>query len=178
MKASVGDRILIASNRLDHPLREGRVVEVRHPDGTPPYVVEWFDTGQIGLLFPGPDAFVEHPAAAPGDTQPVRPEAPKPRESSSSPDPAGQPRHVKSWQVEVSLFESGDETSAHAVLVAEVPGIEARGWAHRRPGDADVPEIGDEIAVARALRRLSDRLLGIAADDITEIEGQPVVLAR
>ena len=179
MKASVGDRIVIASNRLDHPLREGRVVEVRHPDGTPPYVVEWFDTGQTGLLFPGPDAFIEHPAATPVDAQPASTtEAPKPREASSNPAAAGQARHVKSWQVEVSVFESGDETSAHAVLVAEVPGIEARGWAHRRPGDADVPEIGDEIAVARALRRLSDRLLGIAADDITEIEGQPVVLVR
>src|SRR6185369_14868971 len=60
MKASVGDRIVIASNRLDHPLRDGKIVECPHDDGSPPYVVEWSDTGQTGLFFPGPDAHVEH----------------------------------------------------------------------------------------------------------------------
>jgi hypothetical protein len=60
VKASVGDRIVIASNRLDRPLRDGRIVECRHEDGSPPYVVAWSDTGQAGLFFPGPDAHVQH----------------------------------------------------------------------------------------------------------------------
>jgi hypothetical protein len=60
MKASVGDRIVIASNRLDSPLRDGKIVECRHDDGSPPYVVEWAETGQTGLFFPGPDAQVQH----------------------------------------------------------------------------------------------------------------------
>ena len=60
MRASVGDRIVIASNRLDHPLRDGKIVECRNADGSPPYVVEWSDTGQTGFFFPGPDAHVEH----------------------------------------------------------------------------------------------------------------------
>ena len=35
---------------------------VRHytADGTPPYLVHWLDTGQVTLLYPGPDAHVEH----------------------------------------------------------------------------------------------------------------------
>ena len=167
MKASVGDRIVIASNRLDHPLRDGKIVECRHDDGTPPYVVEWSDTGQTGLFFPGPDAHVQHP----GDVGTAQ------QAAVTAPSGEIQPgRDVKTWQVEVSVFESEGDTTAHAVLVAEVPGVDATGRTYRNPHDADVPEIGDEIAVARALRRLSDRLLGVAAEDIAALEGHPVVL--
>ena len=168
MRASVGDRIVIASNRLDHPLRDGKIVECRNEDGTPPYVVEWSDTGQTGFFFPGPDAHVQHFA-----DEDVRPRPAGDQQSGEVRQPQ---RHVKTWRVEVSLFESGDDTTAHAVLVAEVPGIDATGRAYRHPHDPDVPEIGDEVAVARALRRLSDRLLGVAADDIAALEGHPVVL--
>jgi hypothetical protein len=167
MKASVGDRIVIASNRLDHPLRDGKIVECRHDDGSPPYVVEWSDTGQTGLFFPGPDAHVEHE----GDEDVAVRQAVT--------EQAGEVqsgRDVKTWQVEVSVFESEGDTTAHAVLVAEVPGVDATGRTYRNPHDADVPQIGDEIAVARALRRLSDRLLGVAAEDIAALEGHPVVL--
>jgi len=161
MKASVGDRIVIASNRLDRPLRDGRVVECRHEDGSPPYVVEWSDTGQTALFFPGPDAHVQQLGGEVPAQQQVG---------------AASARHIKTWRVEVSLFESEGDTTAHAVLVAEVPGIEAKGSARRHPLDADVPEIGDEVAVARALRRLSDRLLGVASHDIAALEGHPVEL--
>ncbi len=161
MKASVGDRIIIAATRLDGPVRDGRIVEVRHEDGSPPYLVQWADTGQQALVFPGPDAFVQ--SAEPGTPEAEAAHAPL--------------RHVRSWQVRIDLFEAGEETSAHAVLITEAPQhLDARGKAHRRSGDEDVPEIGDEIAVARALRQLSERLLGTAADDISAIEGRPVSL--
>ncbi|NLT56986.1 MAG: DUF1918 domain-containing protein [Actinomycetales bacterium] len=65
MKAAVGDRIVIASNHVDGAVRTGRIVEVRHPDGTPPYVVEW-STGETAVVFPGPDARIES-AEAPAD---------------------------------------------------------------------------------------------------------------
>lgn len=166
MKASVGDRIVIASNRLDRAVRDGKIVECRNEDGSPPYLVQWSDTGQTGFFFPGPDAHVQH--FADEDT--------RPREAGDQPSgEVQQPkRHVKTWRVEVSLFECGDDTTAHAVLVAEVPGIDATGRAH--PHDPDVPEIDDEVAVARALRRLSDRLLGVAADELDALQGHPVVL--
>jgi hypothetical protein len=167
MRAAVGDRIVIASNRLDHPLRDGKIVECRNVDGSPPYIVEWSDTGQTGFFFPGPDAQVQHFADQEQAKEVV----------ATSPTEDVQPhRHVKTWRVEINLFESDADTSAHAVLVAEVPGIDAEGHAYRHPHDSDVPEIGDEVAVARALRRLSDRLLGVAADDIAALEGHPVVL--
>ena len=55
MRASVGDTIIVASSVVAGAVREGRVVEVRHPDGTPPFEVEWSDTGERTLVFPGPD---------------------------------------------------------------------------------------------------------------------------
>lgn len=58
MRASVGDTIIVASNVVHGAVREGRVIEVRHPDGTPPFEVEWSDTGEHTLVFPGPDARV------------------------------------------------------------------------------------------------------------------------
>lgn len=176
MKASVGDRIVVASNRVERPVRDGRIVECRHEDGSPPYVVEWADTGQTGLFFPGPDAQVQ-PSAGDIPAQQPSPAPAEPDQPATDQPPTAQPpRHVKTWQVQVSLFESGDETTAHAVLAAEVPGIEARGSARRNPHDPPVPEIGDEVAVARALRRLSDRLLGAASEDISALEGHRVTL--
>jgi hypothetical protein len=154
MRASVGDRIVVASNQVDQPVRDGKIIELRHPDGTPPYVVQWSDSGHTGLVFPGPDAHVE-----PGEAGAAA-EAP----------PA---RHVKRWRVDVDVFEAGDDTTAHAVLVAEtVSRLDASGAAHRGPRDPSVPEIGDEVAVARALRRLADRLLGVASDDIAGVSGE------
>ena len=156
MKASVGDRIVIASDRLDRPSRDGQIIECRNVDGSPPYLVEWSDTGRTSLFFPGADAHVSHQGDVDTHHEP--------------------PRHVKTWRVELNLFESGDSTTAHATLLAEAPGIDAVGRARRSPRDANVPEIGDEVAAARALRRLADRLLGTASDDIAAVEGLPVSL--
>jgi hypothetical protein len=60
MYAAVGDRLVIHAHYLDAPNRDGEVLEVRHTDGTPPYLVRWSDTGHTTLVFPGPDATVEH----------------------------------------------------------------------------------------------------------------------
>jgi hypothetical protein len=60
MKASVGDRIVVNANHVDGPVRDGEIIELRHEDGTPPYVVRWSDTGHTAVVYPGPDAHVEH----------------------------------------------------------------------------------------------------------------------
>jgi hypothetical protein len=59
MFARRGDRIVVRSQHLGNPDRDGEVIEVRHADGSPPYVVRWSDTGHESLFFPGPDAFVD-----------------------------------------------------------------------------------------------------------------------
>lgn len=60
MKAQVGDRIVVASNKVDGHVRVGKVVGARGTDGSPPYEVEWEDDGHRTTIFPGPDTHVEH----------------------------------------------------------------------------------------------------------------------
>lgn len=60
MYAAVGDRLVIHAHHLDVPDRDGEILEVRRADGSPPYRVRWFDDGHETLVFPGPDATVEH----------------------------------------------------------------------------------------------------------------------
>jgi hypothetical protein len=60
MLADVGDRLVVRSTHVDGPVRNGEIIEVRHTDGSPPYVVRWSDSGQEALVYPGPDAYVEH----------------------------------------------------------------------------------------------------------------------
>jgi hypothetical protein len=59
MKAHVGDRLVIRSRQVDGAVRHAEIVELRHPDGSPPYVVRWSDSGHEALVFPGDDAYVE-----------------------------------------------------------------------------------------------------------------------
>jgi Domain of unknown function (DUF1918) len=64
MQVCPGDRIVIRGHKLGEPNRDGRVIEVHGPDGGPPYLVEWSDSGRQSLFFPGADATVEHFEAA------------------------------------------------------------------------------------------------------------------
>jgi len=63
MLAAPGDRIIVHAPRLGGHDRDGEVVAVRGPEGGPPYVVRWSDTGKETLLFPGPDTELHHHGA-------------------------------------------------------------------------------------------------------------------
>jgi uncharacterized protein DUF1876/uncharacterized protein DUF1918 len=165
MKAEVGDRIVVASGTLHRPIRDGEILQVGE-GGAGPYVVRWSD-GNESLFFPGPDAHVEHVSREAGDSD-DQPGA----EATSDSQP------TKTWSVDIYLYEDQNATSANAVLRSDVPGaLDVRGEARRRPADPDLPKVGDEVAVARALRRLADRLLEMASNDLTDVEGRPVSLS-
>ncbi len=84
---------------------------------------------------------------------------------------------IKTWHVELFIDEEGDRTAARAVLhTGSTSHVQGRGVTRRAPHDPDVPEIGDEVAAARALHELADDLLRTAAGDIAAIEHQPVRL--
>lgn len=86
---------------------------------------------------------------------------------------------MRDWTVHVSVFEHEDDTEARAVLVADAPEhLVATGEAHRSPHDSPVAEIGDEVAVARALRHLADRLLDTAERDIEDLTGEDARVRR
>jgi hypothetical protein len=62
MIAAIGDRIILEAAHLGDLRRVGVITAVAHADGGPPYEVRWLDDGRTTLIFPGPEARIEHPA--------------------------------------------------------------------------------------------------------------------
>ncbi|GII06015.1 DUF1918 domain-containing protein [Planobispora takensis] len=58
MKATVGDRLIVGGTHGGDVRRIGVITQLRHPDGSPPYMVRWVDDERESLVFPGPDARV------------------------------------------------------------------------------------------------------------------------
>ncbi|MBO3752225.1 DUF1876 family protein [Streptosporangiaceae bacterium NEAU-GS5] len=82
---------------------------------------------------------------------------------------------AKQWTVQIYINEEGDATSARAVLTSrDDTHVVGLGRAHRNPADALVPEIGDELAAARALADLAQRLQVISSHDIEGLTTPPV----
>jgi Domain of unknown function (DUF1876) len=81
--------------------------------------------------------------------------------------------------VEIHIDEHDGRTRAVARLHdRDGAGLVGVGLARLNPADRDVPEIGDELAVARALSELGHRLLDAAAGEVEQITHQPVHLNR
>ena len=74
--------------------------------------------------------------------------------------------HVAEWIANVHLFEDDEATQARVTLDTGVNVLAGEGLARRHPGDPSVPEIGDELAVGRALVELGQRLIAAAGEDI------------
>jgi len=154
MKAQVGDRIILAARRVDDPVRDGEVVEVKGSDGSPPYTIRWSD-GHTGLVYPGTGALRKVESGT-NVTEP----------------PLATVGKARAWHVQVSVVEVGDDTRATALLISDQQGeFSGHGDSHRSPQDKPKAAIGDEVAVARALRHLADTLLARAEADIEAATG-------
>jgi hypothetical protein len=76
----------------------------------------------------------------------------------------------KTWHVRIDIEEY--EGSTHAVARLDTGAgtdLNGRGTALLNPRDSDVPEIGDELAAARALSQLAHVLLDTAAGDLSDV---------
>lgn len=83
----------------------------------------------------------------------------------------------KSWNVQIDIGEHEGMTRATAHLhTGDRTALTGTGTARLNPTDPDVPEIGDELAAARALSQLAHALLEAAADDISGVLHKPVDL--
>ena len=86
---------------------------------------------------------------------------------------------TKQWTITVDIDEQEGSTlaqaSVHTPTGHDVTGI---GEAQRNPLDPSVPEIGDELAVSRALRNLAERLLHATEKDISGATGEQAHLHR
>jgi hypothetical protein len=88
--------------------------------------------------------------------------------------------HTRTWTVEISITENemNRRTGAAAILYSDArTPVRGEGEARRRPADADVPEIGAELATARALADLAYKLLDVTAGDIEQFTHRPVHLS-
>ena len=84
---------------------------------------------------------------------------------------------VKQWTVTIDIDEHEGHTRAVARLHdRDTERLTGVGLARLDPADRDVPEIGDEIAAARALSDLSHRLLQSATEDVEQSTGMPAHL--
>lgn len=169
MRARVGDRIILAADKVDQPTREGTVTEVRGADGQPPFVVEW-SNGHSGLLYPGPGAILRI-------TGPDEQATPAPVVGGGG--GAAEGTDHREWVVRLSITGDGDDTSATAVLLADATGeVSASGDSHRSGQDVPAPGIGAEVAAARALRHLADRLMAVAETEVGQRSGEDVHIRR
>jgi hypothetical protein len=82
----------------------------------------------------------------------------------------------RTLDVVVTFEEHDDHTDAHAALVLEGEKFAGFGRARRAPGDPDVPTVGDELALARAMHELATRLLEAAERGVADFEGRDVDL--
>lgn len=140
MQARSRGRIRIQSNTVGAAEREGTVLETRSSGAM---VVRW-DDGRETIYFPGSDARFQAEAEAPvrsGDT-------------------------VLGCHIELEITETDDDCEAVATLMTRRGSFQARGMSRRNPDDPNVPLIGEELAIARALSSLADQLETEAADAI------------
>jgi hypothetical protein len=86
---------------------------------------------------------------------------------------------AKRWSVEIHIDEHESRTRAEARLhTADRTHLVGVGLARLNPADRDVPEIGDELAAARALSDLAHQLLDAAANDIEGATRAPARLSE
>lgn len=128
------------SNSVGAGERHGTVLETRSSGSM---VVRW-DDGRETIFFPGSDARFDdedESSARTGDT-------------------------VLGCHIELEITETDDECESVATLMTRRGSFQARGMARRNPADPNIPLIGEELAIARALSSLAEQLETEAADAI------------
>ncbi|NIK59167.1 DUF1876 domain-containing protein [Kribbella shirazensis] len=86
---------------------------------------------------------------------------------------------TRRWSVDIFVDEHEDERTTHAearLHTNDKTYLVGRGTARRNPADSEIAEIGDELAVARALSALAHELLEVTAFDIEAITHKHVHL--
>jgi hypothetical protein len=87
---------------------------------------------------------------------------------------------TKRWSVDIHVDEHDDGTTRAEARLHTHDDTHLIGTriARESPDDVDVPEIGDELATARALADLAHRLLKATAEDIEDVTDERVYLSR
>ncbi|OWL93640.1 hypothetical protein B7435_32910 [Mycolicibacterium peregrinum] len=82
----------------------------------------------------------------------------------------------KRWTVDLSIDEHQGITRARARLRWGEKDKVGVGTARLSPADQNIAEIGDELAIARALSDLAGQMLRVSAHDIEAATDEPATL--
>ncbi|HUP76650.1 MAG TPA: dsRBD fold-containing protein [Acidimicrobiales bacterium] len=146
MKAHVGDRLIVDSNKVGRARQTGEIVEVVSDSSVREhYRVRWSD-GRESFVYPGSDATIEAVAST------------TPAKSAET--------ETRSVLIEMRLQEDTSHCRATATMQTSIGAFVGTGEARRHPADPIVPMIGEELAVARALVDLAQLLEAAAREEI------------
>jgi hypothetical protein len=148
MDGEIGDRLIVHGRRIGQQVLEGGITEVLFAGGQH-YRIRWTD-GHESVMYPGPDVTIV---------------------------PSGQPRpERRTLTIELRLDEDRDRCRATALMMSVAGTFTGRGHARRHPNDPELPVVGEELAIARALHDLADSLEQGARRTMATMEGDPVHL--
>ncbi|HWM37138.1 MAG TPA: DUF1876 domain-containing protein [Streptomyces sp.] len=82
--------------------------------------------------------------------------------------------NTREWNVRIFIYEEEGTTTARAVLDTGMTTLTGRGVARCNPEDVDIPEIGDELAVSRAMAELGRQLMHTADRDLQGVGAGPL----
>jgi hypothetical protein len=87
----------------------------------------------------------------------------------------------KHWSVDITIDERTSEMGNRTRAIARLHSrddthLAGVGFARCNPSDRDVPEIGDELAVSRALADLSRQVIEATRTDLAGITHEPIHL--
>lgn len=150
MEVHVGDHVVVESAKVGQARRRGEVLEILRGAAGNRLRVRWEGDEHESVVTPGSDMFVESPAAEHLDRTSLR--------------------------VDVAITEDADHCDAVARVRVRDRDFSGWGRARRHPADPQMPLVGEELAVARALSDLSHQLVGAAADSLESALGRPVAL--
>jgi hypothetical protein len=139
MDAQVGDRIEVTTNTLGVPPRTGEVLE----RGETTLRVRW-DDGHESTFVPTSNCHVV-----------------------DQDEDASRPTRL-TCHIDLELVEDDDECRATATFVTSRGEMQAVGLARRNPVDPQVPMVGEELAIGRALAELGERLVAAASTDLSD----------
>ena len=150
MEAHVGDHVVVEGTKVGQARRRGEVMELLPGAGGTRLRVRWEGDDHESVISPGPDCRVEEGEGGGIDRTSLR--------------------------IDVSLSEDADH--CEAVAHVRVREREFSGWgrARRNPADPEMPVVGEELAVARALSEVSHQLVVAAADSLESALGRPIAL--
>lgn len=149
MEAHIGDHVIVEGAKVGLARRRGEVLEILQGAGGSRLRIRWEGNDHESVIAPGPDLRIE-----PGE--------------------GGVDRI--SLRIDISVTEDADHCEAVAHVRMREREFSGWGRARRNPSDPEMPVVGEELAVARALSEVSHQLVVAAADSLESALGRPVAL--